>query len=114
MSASAPKPKPPRLPALMIKDGGAASRRNNDLRPPRVVAGLASTLGELSRSERKYEAEMMPKWSRLHEACLNCGTQRRPHYGKGFCKPCHVMMKRIWAAEKWDLRCPETLTSRSR
>ena len=53
----------------------------------------------------------MPKWSRLHEACLNCGTQRRPHYGKGFCKPCYVMIKRIWAAEKWDRRRPETLTS---
>ncbi len=54
---------------------------------------------------------MMPKWSRLHGACLNCGTQRRPHYSKGFCKPCHVMMKRIWAAEKWDLKHPETLTN---
>src|SRR6516225_6223405 len=45
----------------------------------------------------------MPKWSRFHEACLNCGTQRRPHYGKGYCKPCHVMMKLIWAAEKGDM-----------
>jgi hypothetical protein len=45
----------------------------------------------------------MPKWSRFHEACLNCGTQRRPHDGKGYCKPCHVMMKLIWAAEKGDM-----------
>src|SRR6267143_1874320 len=75
------------------------------------MVGLAPRLGEVLRPERKREAEMMPKWSRLHEACRNCGTLRRTHHGKGFCKPCHVMMKRIWAAEKWDLRRPKSLTS---
>ena len=51
---------------------------------------------------------MKPKWSRFHDACLNCGTRRTPHQSNGYCKRCWPMVERIRRAEKWNRRQPES------
>jgi hypothetical protein len=49
------------------------------------------------------------RWSRSQEACINCGTTRRPHHSRGYCKPCSTIMRRVRQAEKWDRTDPKSL-----
>jgi hypothetical protein len=48
----------------------------------------------------------MNQWARHFSECQNCGTKRRRHHARGYCKPCWSMMKLIWEAEKWDTTQP--------
>jgi len=51
----------------------------------------------------------MGKWSRKYDACINCGTQRRSHRGKGYCTKCHRPATRLTIVNAWDCSRPETL-----
>lgn len=44
----------------------------------------------------------MDAWSRKHDSCVNCGTKRYPHKGKGYCNCCYNLSKTISNVEKWD------------
>jgi hypothetical protein len=48
-------------------------------------------------------------WSRLADSCINCGTQDRPHRGKGFCTKCHGPARTLAAVQAWDVSRPETI-----
>ena len=52
---------------------------------------------------------LKPKWSRFHDACLNCGTRRTPHEANGYCKRCWPMAERVRRAEKWNRSQPESM-----
>lgn len=51
----------------------------------------------------------MEKWSRKYDACINCGTQRRSHRGRGYCTKCHGPATRLTIVNSWDCSRPETL-----
>jgi hypothetical protein len=51
----------------------------------------------------------MEKWSRKYDDCINCGTQRRPHRGKGYCTKCNGPATQLATVNSWDCSRPETL-----
>jgi hypothetical protein len=62
-------------------------------------------LRELVRVEESQPALPAPKvvakpstagkrWSRHHDACVNCGTTNHPHASKGRCRPCYDFWSR--------------------
>lgn len=48
-------------------------------------------------------------WAKKTSSCRNCGTQRHPHRGKGFCSKCYGLGTRLERIQSWDLSRPETL-----
>lgn len=51
----------------------------------------------------------MKKWTREHAKCQNCGSERFPHKGKGYCKRCYYLVKKIEKVDCWDLTNPQSL-----
>ena len=51
----------------------------------------------------------MERWSRDHDKCVNCGTTRRRHSGRGYCSRCYRVVRRIAQTERWDFSDPATL-----
>ena len=33
----------------------------------------------------------IPRWARSHAACLDCGTDHRPHQARGYCWRCYAV-----------------------
>jgi hypothetical protein len=48
-------------------------------------------------------------WSREHKECRNCGTTKRPHMARGFCKKCYPLQLKLEQTQRWDLSKPESL-----
>jgi hypothetical protein len=51
----------------------------------------------------------MKKWSHEHAKCQNCGSERFPHKGKGYCQRCYPLVKKIEKVDCWDLSNPQSL-----
>ena len=44
-----------------------------------------------------------------YDSCLNCGTDERPHRGKGYCNKCYGPAMQLEEIAAWDQAHPETL-----
>lgn len=42
----------------------------------------------------KWRQDRPGRWSRKHDACVNCGTSDRPHLALGLCQSCHTRQRR--------------------
>jgi len=51
----------------------------------------------------------MKKWSHEYAKCQNCGSERFPHKGRGYCKRCYPLVKRMEKIDSWDLSNPQSL-----
>ena len=49
-------------------------------------------------------------WSRRFDACVNCGTRRRRHRGRGYCTKCYGPATWLAKIESWDSSQLETVT----
>ena len=52
----------------------------------------------------------MKRWSKNHKRCVNCGTARRRHAGRGYCTRCYFLVRKLHAVEMWNLAEPTTLS----
>lgn len=51
----------------------------------------------------------MKKWSRKYAKCQNCGSERFAHKGRGYCKRCYHLFKKLEEVENWDSSNPKSL-----
>jgi len=50
----------------------------------------------------------MKTWSAKSEECKNCGTTRRHHIAKGFCKRCYPLHLKLQRLQRWDPSNPKS------
>jgi hypothetical protein len=51
----------------------------------------------------------MIRWARDYDACRQCGSDRRPHHARGYCRPCYgaeyraatLVGTNAWAFNQW-------------
>jgi hypothetical protein len=51
---------------------------------------------------------MGEKWARKFEKCQQCGTKRFKHVGKGLCKRCYRLVRKLEDVNRWDFSDPES------
>jgi len=62
---------------------------------------MMSLLAKRQSYYQKCKREIM-NWSRYYDKCTHCCTEEWKHIGKGFCKKCYPLMKKLEIIEKWD------------
>jgi hypothetical protein len=48
-------------------------------------------------ASRAHAANVPDGWAHAHAACIECGTTKRRHYGRGFCTACYFRLRRAAA-----------------
>lgn len=60
----------------------------------RQLRGLVKVAGGDAETARPNAAPKLGRWSRQHDACIDCGTTERKHASKGRCTRCNNALRR--------------------
>lgn len=65
-----------------------------------------------------YKHKKLNKWSKKHDKCIVCGTDKRKHAGKGICNKCYFVgkykEKNIENVKKWQKNNPEKVKAKNK
>lgn len=63
--------------------------------------------GQLAEHDSSHQSivhcnpTIMKSWARKHDSCCNCGTNRFPHIGRGYCRRCYRLIRKRERVQNW-------------